>query len=247
MTRFLALLKQHSIAQSAALHLAPGLLALVTYLTVFAPLSAAMGFPRQMGFVLMDVFVLIPALLIPLFYLGHLKNRRWTLDEVVLNRRRLSAKRLIAILAALAVWGGIVMALLSWTHDALVHHVFYWLPDSLLALEKTDTTKYPLNVLIATRLASLVFVGVIGPLAEELYFRGFLLPRVSRMGAFAAVWQGVLFAGYHFLSPWDFVWRVCVLVPAIYAVQRNQSISITIWGHCVGNTIGEIVALIGLL
>lgn len=238
--------QEHGAAVSVALHLLPGFAALVSYLFVFAPLSAALGIPRQMGFVWMDMFVLIPLLLGSLFLLGHAKNGRWTLDGIVLNRRRLSGSRLAAILLILFVYSAMAMAALSWTHTLLLQRLFYWLPDSILQLEKSDLAGYPLSVALATRLASLVFVGVIGPIAEELYFRGFLLPRLSWMGAAASVWQAVFFAGYHFLSPWDFVWRVFVLIPAIYAVQRTQSVSLTIWGHCLGNTVGELMALAAL-
>ena len=34
-----------------------------------------------------------------------------------------------------------------------------------------------------------------------------------------------------------------MLIPTVYAVQRKQSISIGIWGHCLGYTIGELLAL----
>jgi membrane protease YdiL (CAAX protease family) len=236
----------HGALMSVLLHLIPGFVAFLSYLYLFAPLSAALGFPRQMAFVWMDVFVLIPLLLGSLFYFGHAKSGRWTIDGIVLNRKHLVGRRLVTILLALFVYSAVAMAALSWTHSALVQHVFYWLPDSILQLEKTDLVGYRFPVALATRLASLVFVGVVGPIAEELYFRGFLLPRLSWMGAAASVWQAILFAGYHFLSPWDFVWRVFVLVPAIYAVQRTQSVSLSIWGHCVGNTAGELLALVAL-
>ncbi len=39
--------------------------------------------------------------------------------------------------------------------------------------------------MLATRLASLVIVGIIVPVAEEWYFRGYLLPRVEWMGKWA--------------------------------------------------------------
>jgi uncharacterized protein len=228
------------------LHLAPGCVPFFSYLLLFAPLSEAFGFPRQMAFVWMDAFVLIPFLLASLFCLGRAKNGRWTLDGIVLNRRRLPGSRLVTLLLVLSGYSALVMVVLSWTHTALLQHVFYWLPDSILQLEKPDVNGYRFSVVLATRLASLLFVGVVGPIAEELYFRGFLLPRLSWMGPASSEWQAFLFAGYHFLSPWDFVWRVFVLIPTIYAVQRNQSISIGIWGHCVGNTAGELLALIAL-
>ena len=224
---------QHNVFRSALLHLGPGIVALLGYLFVTAPLSTAFGLPTRMAFILMDVLVLIPVLLGLLLYVGHSKNGRWTLDGIVLNRHKLPAKKLAAILFALFCWGALVMAFLYWTDAMLLKRVFYWVPDSLLNLEKVDLTAYPPILLIGTRLASAAIVALIGPIAEELYFRGFLLPRVSWMGPWAAIWQAFLFAGYHFWSPWSFIWRVILLIPAIYAVQRTRSISVMIWGHCL--------------
>lgn len=241
------MVERHGALRSAVLHLAPGGVALFAYLFLCAPLSVALGLPGKMGFVLMDVLVLIPVLLGLLLYFGRRRNGRWTLDGIVLNRRRLAARELSVVLLALFGWGAIVMLCLSWTEPLLRARLFYWVPVSLLNAEKLDVTGYSPALLIGTRVASIALVGVAGPIAEELYFRGFLLPRVSWMGAWAPAWQAVLFTGYHFLSPWAFVWRVIVLIPAIYAVQRKQSLSIGVWGHCLGNTVGEFLALAAVL
>jgi len=237
----------HSAFRSLVLHLLPGFVALLAYLFLCLPISAALGFPKKMGFVLMDAFVLIPLLLGSLLYAGHKKSGRWTFDGAVLYRRRLPGKQITLVLLALTVWGAIVMALTSWTDAFLLKPVFYWVPGSLLDIDAMDTAAYPLGVLIGTRVAGVAFVGLLGPIAEEFYFRGYLLPRISWMGSWAAVWQAVLFSAYHLWSLWSFIWRVFILIPAIYLVQRKRSMSIGIWGHCIGNTAGELLALAALV
>ena len=51
---------------------------------------------------------------------------------------------------------------------------------------------------------ALAFNGVAGPITEELYFRGHLLPRLERYGRWAPVINTALFAIYHFFSPWRY-------------------------------------------
>jgi hypothetical protein len=38
---------------------------------------------------------------------------------------------------------------------------------------------------------------------EEYYFRGYLLPRLSRFGSLAPVINVALFSLYHFFTPWQ--------------------------------------------
>ena len=55
-----------------------------------------------------------------------------------------------------------------------------------------------------------LLIGIIGPTVEELYFRGPLLPRIDRLGAWAPVLNSGLFALYHFWSPWQLPVRLLV-------------------------------------
>jgi len=77
------------------------------------------------------------------------------------------------------------------------------------------------------------------PVIEEMYFRGFLLPRLSRLGLMAVVLNAALMALYPLWTwtPWLAVTRFVMLLPMVYAVQRNKSIVIGIAIHCVANTL----------
>jgi membrane protease YdiL (CAAX protease family) len=241
------LLEQHKALQSVLLHLVPGVAALVGYLFLCVPLSAALGLPSRFAFVFMDILILIPLLLGTLLYLSRSRNGRFSLDGIVLNRDKLPTKQLVAICVGVLAWAALVTWLVSWTDRILLERVFYWVPASMLASERLDLGGYSHAILIGARVASIVFVGLLGPLAEELYFRGFLLPRMSSMGVWAPAWHGVLFCAYHFLSPWAFITRIFLVVPMVYVVKWKRSISIGIWCHCIGNSLGELLSLAILL
>jgi uncharacterized protein len=48
---------------------------------------------------------------------------------------------------------------------------------------------------------------------EELYFRGYLLPRLYRFGIWAPLINISLFSLYHYWTPWGVLSRIVMLLP----------------------------------
>jgi membrane protease YdiL (CAAX protease family) len=83
---------------------------------------------------------------------------------------------------------------------------------------------------------------------EELYFRGFLLPRMpEKLKGWSPLANSFLFAIYHTWSPWMIVTRTIALLPLIYVVQRKRNIYVGMIAHCLANLIDVImmIAFIG--
>ncbi len=85
------------------------------------------------------------------------------------------------------------------------------------------------------------------PIIEELYFRGFLLPRMARWGNWAPLISVALFSLYHLWLPWENPTRIIALLPVIYAVQWKHNIYLSIAVHALLNTIGSIGLLVLVL
>jgi membrane protease YdiL (CAAX protease family) len=85
--------------------------------------------------------------------------------------------------------------------------------------------------------AAFLINGLVGPIVEELYFRGYLLPRLSRFGRGAAVLNAVLFSLYHFWTPWQNLGRILGLLPWILTVQAKRSLKLSMAVHISVNTI----------
>jgi membrane protease YdiL (CAAX protease family) len=85
------------------------------------------------------------------------------------------------------------------------------------------------------------------PIVEELYFRGFLLPRMTWMGKAAPVVNTLLFALYHFWTPWQVITRVLALVPTVYIVNTKRNIYIGIMVHCLMNIVGDALGVLLLV
>jgi hypothetical protein len=72
---------------------------------------------------------------------------------------------------------------------------------------------------------------------EELYFRGHLLPRLSRFGRWAPVLNAPLFSLYHLWTPWQNPGRFVALLPWLAVVHRQRSLRLSIAVHVSVNTI----------
>jgi CAAX protease family protein len=84
---------------------------------------------------------------------------------------------------------------------------------------------------------------LVGPIVEELYFRGFLLPRMERFGRWAPLLNVSLFSIYHFWSPWQVVARVLAIAPTVYAVHRTRNVYVGMAVHCTLNTLGVLLVI----
>ena len=125
--------------------------------------------------------------------------------------------------------------------------LFSWLPDGFLFKDLARySTLYSRETLLVTAVVGLALNGIAAPVVEELYFRGYLLPRLSRFGSAAPLINAVLFSLYHFWAPWQFVSRTLLLLPWVYTVWWKRNIYVGIITHCLVNTI-SVLSIFALL
>jgi len=234
--------EQHSLARTLVLHLLPGAL-MVAFYAVAGPLVRDLGFPSLMTIYLAILFVLLP------FELGYLLYRAQkdgsTLGSVVLYREPVPHAQFVALVLGLFAWSAICSVLLYPPLDELfIKNIFFWLPDSFFLVE--NFSRYSTAALLVTWVFGFVVNAIAGPVVEELYFRGYLLPRISRFGAWAPLLNMVLFSLYHFFTPWQNVGRIVGLLPMVYAAWWKKSIYVSIAVHVLGNVSTMLLLLLVL-
>src|SRR5262249_49078928 len=92
-----------------------------------------------------------------------------------------------------------------------------------------------------------VIDGVLAPVTEEVYFRGYLLPRMGYLGGWAPVVNALLFAGQHFWQPHNVVMIFLHSLVLTYVVWWKRNIYIAMLLHGSANTIGAVLALVRFL
>jgi uncharacterized protein len=244
---------RHSLPLSIALHLVPGVLIVAVYLLLGEPLAKAIGYPSFLGWAIAMLVALAPVQLGLLLWLGRRRNGRLSLRGVVRYLDKpLPRGKLVAIVAALIVWFVGVSTALTALDSVVYQQFFTWVPfQDAGASPTTYLDGYPRSVMIITLAAGIPLTGLSFPVIEELYFRGFLMPRLSHLGRWAPVLSTVLFSLYHLWSPWVFLSRIIFFFPAPWFVWRKQDLRLSIGMHA-GTTfllqmLGTLALLLGLM
>ena len=241
--------EQHSLTRSIILHLAPGVI-----FTAFVFLAAT----ALDSWGIDPIFALfggIGLVLVPL-ELGYLavEARRttgsWSPLEVVDYRDRIPAGRLALLAGGLAGWFFLCLVVsIAVLDEWLAENVFSWMPNALLQFAIVEEEVDPVSggTLVAFLQIALAFNGIAGPITEELYFRGYLLPRLGRYGRRAPVINTVLFAIYHFFSPWRYPAIIIGFLPITWVAWRKRSIFVSIAAHMTINTVTVLLLLAAAL
>ena len=230
--------------QSIVLHLLPGVLILLFYV-ITAPLAGRLGLPSGTALFVAIAVVLVPFELGYLLYQGKKRNGTLSLRGIVLFRESIPWWQYIALGLPLLLWLGFAFMIVAPPVDqAIIDSLFSWVPDWLFLFGSEDQlAQYSQSALLVTAILNLILNGVAGPVVEELYFRGYLLPRLSRLRGWAPLINILLFSLYHFFTPWQNVVRIIALVPMVYAGWWKRNIYLGMTVHCTGNLLGGVMML----
>ncbi len=230
------------LGNAILLHLLPGAL-ITAFFFLAAPVLMQAGFPPVLSLYLAILLVLIPFELGFLFYQGKKRNKRYSLDGVVLFRERMPIWQMIFWILALFAWSSLAFSLLP-KLDALIAQAFFaWFPGwSFPANLFGDSSQYSQAALTVTIVAGFLINGIAGPIVEELYFRGYLLPRIPSSKGWAPMINVLLFSLYQFFTPWQNLTRILAFLPFGYAVAWKRNIYISMWAHCLMNIAGMVIA-----
>ncbi len=236
--------ERHTIGQSIGLHLLPGILVGAFYYAIAQPIRN-LGYPSMAAMMLAAIFILIPFELGFLLYQGKKKNGTLSLEGIVLYRQRISVWQYLLWVPVIFVLTGLLFSILTPVSDFL-GTLFTWLPE-VLRYDMGLGGEYSRSVLINTYLLAFIFGVLIAPTVEELYFRGYLLPRMPRFKGWTPILHSTLFALYHTWTPWMVITRAIGLLPMIYLVQRKRNIYLGILIHIFANAVDIIVGVAFIL
>lgn len=223
--------EQHPLSLSIVLHLLPGILIGAIFF-LLAPIVQRNGLPSIWAHGIADLVTLVPFVFGLLYYEGYKKNGRLSLDGVVLYREPIPWWQYL-IFVPLLLAAGALIPLLEPVSNKIFQELFSWWPAVYNLLP--DLSLYSRSTLVSTLIFQFVVIAIIAPITEEIYFRGYLLPRLSRFGFWAAPIHAILFALFHVWTPWLAVARVVGLIPFTLIVQRKRNIYIAIIMHIIIN------------
>ena len=185
--------------RALALHLLPGTLTMAAPLALTPALVRA-GWPRVLAYQVASGFVGIPLMLAVMLWHVKRATGRPDLWAVIRYRQRSPLWAYPALLVPMLAWSFGLLFANGPLREYLARVVFAWLPPYLLP--GWEPAVPPDRALLLTALVLQLLVdGLTAPVVEELYFRGFLLPRLGYLGAWAPLVNTALFTVHHW---WHF-------------------------------------------
>ncbi len=236
---------QDSVGKSLALHVLPGVL-IGTVFLVTAPLAMRMGFPPLFAMVTAGILTGLGFQLWHLLNEGRKRNGSWSLQGIVLYREPMPLWQYFVWVPLFTILAFIINGLTSPIGAALLN-ALPWLPNWFEMRDLSMLTSYPRPVLLITFTLYLLLNGIAAPIIEELYFRGYLMPRLARFGRWAAAVEVALFTVYHIWQPYYWITQFFSMLPIVAAVAWKRNIKLGIAAHMALNIIGGLLLMARVL
>lgn len=228
----------HSAGRSLLLHLLPGFLVGLCYF-ILVPVVQQIGYPSIAALMIAAAFVLVPFELGYLLVQGRKATGRLSLRSVVEYRRALPVWQYLLWVPVLFVLLALIFTVMKPVDAFLQASLSSWIPG----LDGGLSGGYSRDVLIVTYILVGIFGVFVGPVTEELYFRGYLLPRMGYAGKWAPLLHSFLFALYHFWTPWMILTRTVGTLPLVWAA-RQKSLYLSMAVHVAVNTVDLITGMV---
>jgi membrane protease YdiL (CAAX protease family) len=218
------------------LHLLPGVLA-VLFFALAAPVLAAGGAPAVVAMLFAALLVIVPFELGVVLYESRRRTGTWSVLGAVPYLAPLTRREYLLWVPGVFLSSLLLPGLVVWAAPLLQAGLFSWLPRWFVLYDPAQYSVHPSGVTVVIMAASLGVVGVLGPVVEEIYFRGYLLPRMGGLGALAPFANALLFAVYHLWQPYSVLTVLFAFLPVAYAVWWKRNIYLGIAAHCGVNFI----------
>lgn len=106
---------------------------------------------------------------------------------------------------------------------------------------------FPKPVLVITCVYYCIFNVFLGPVTEELFFRGYLTSHYKTQNSFTPILIAILFSLYHFWLPFNNIFRILAFGSVAYVAYKKKNIYISIFFHCICNLLTSVSFVLEVL
>ena len=240
-------MKKFSPSKIVFLHLVPGFCLTIGILIVNYLIPPNIV-PNFLIFIICCICILVPVETGIIKYYKRNEESKKLIDLHEEKEKRNLKQTLIFSMISI-FWAILVFTVFGSVVNTYIKETFFaWFPP-ILNLEQFAkiSQSYSETILKITYFSGLLVIGVIIPIVEELYFRGFLLPRMGKGKYTVPFIESVLFAVYHFLSPWMIPIRIIAIFPMTFFVLQKKNIWIGIVTHVFLNIVGDYILVIPII
>lgn len=225
----------------------PSLLLICVY---FIAGSHNQAIPSPLLFYLCAIVLLFPYELGAVLNASKKESGSYSLKSALTNHVKMSRRRIFLYGSFLFAVAGIMSFTVAPLESKLLTPVsdllFQRIPAYFDWNSMEYIKQYPKNVLLLTCAGYFVLNVFIGPVIEELFFRGYLTSKLSRVGDSAPLIVTVLFSLYHFWLPFNNLFRISAFLPAALIAWRKKNLYIAIVFHCLCNLMSTVSFIVSV-
>lgn len=193
--------------------------------------------PPLLSWILIGIFMLAPFELYIILCASKREFGKYNLKSALIYNGKISPRELLLkAIVLFCIAGSVAIIVGNIETPFMTSTVFKFVPEYFMLEDFMNQISQYSSAMILLTVNLYVFANVVVlPVVEELYFRGYLMPRIERFGKFAPIIITVLFSFYHFWAPWSNIMRILAIFPYTYSVYKNKNIIIGIIVHCAIN------------
>ena len=241
-------IKKHNALQTILLHLIPGLFNLLAII-IITPFTSRLGYAENGRLLAGELMVIVSIFVIQiglLLFIAKRTTKTCNILKLIPFQEKSRFIEYLLFTVIMVVWALTVSAVLTPFEHGLRDGLFAFVPDNFAGrnVNYFVTSK---NLLIFAASFAIFTNGIIAPVTEELYFRGYLLPRINASPITAVIINAALFSLYHFFSPWYFFSRLVMMIPLYYWVMKRKNIRFSIISHVIANIFTSVSILLQIL
>lgn len=207
--------------------------------------------PSLLLFFTLALFILFPLELAIVFKASKKEFGRYSFRSAFVNHEKMSWKKILIYGVLLFGFAGIASATVSqfesWITAPISNNLTEIIPTYFDWNNIEYIRQYPKNLLILTCVLYAVLNIFIGPIVEELFFRGYLTSKLGRYGKWSPVIITVLFSLYHLWNPLQNLFRIFIFLPAAYIAWKEKNIYISMLFHCLCNLVSTTSFIVAVL
>ncbi len=225
--------KQLSLGHAAVLQIIPGAASLPAF-GILAYFFAGLNIPNMFALGITILFVEVPvSWALMLWRVKKEKGGRFSLEAAFPWTASIPWWQYLVIGFPIIIFSLIIIGLAGPAFAGLLlNSVFSWVPDwFVMRIDPGIFSSLSREMAIALWVLVLMAMVLVGGFTQELYARGFLLPRIGKMGNWAPAFNALLFAVFHLVAPWNWPAFFLMTLPWAYLVWWRRSVKIGIFIH----------------
>lgn len=207
--------------------------------------------PSLLLFYLCALLILFPIELGVIIYASKKEYGSYSLKSAFADYNKMSWWKIFLFGTALFAFSGIAFLTIAPLENNLLAPIANQLTPEYFNWSNFEYLKqYSKDIILLTCVGYLVFNVIVGPITEELFFRGYLTSKISRFGNYAPLIVTILFSLYHLWLPFNNLFRIFVFFPAAFVAWKKKNIYISMVLHCMCNlfsTVSFIIAVSKIL